>query len=377
MENKIEKEIQCNNIKWKLIYEYSNNELNIQLQKLDFLIVYHNKFNFQYFKSFVLLNACLTLKEIYEFLLSLINQNRLYIEENNKDFYLIIKSELPNIPDVKLNLLKVELNSEIVIELLIKKQLFMNNQIKSLEKKLNIIQNNYENKINQLEKNNEKTKTKFNEFETKINEQINYQIKVNAVKASEQNKGIYLGKKTQNNLYKSNMNKIKHLIDFGDKLINKYINNLFLENEIIKNKIQNIKIFSKQKILSNNFIVSIYNIKQKDVNKKIHLLNSSYDNKNKELCIIFSKGKEVDFNLNYKFDKENKYKFTLYFNKILKNMSNMFSGCSSLISLNLSNFKTYKVTKYANIFDSLKKDCKIISNDNKLLMIWEIFASYN
>ena len=73
---------------------------------------------------------------------------------------LIIKSELPNIPDVKLNLLKVELNSEIVIELLIKKQLFMNNQIKSLEKKLNIIQNNYENKINQLEKNNEKTKTK-------------------------------------------------------------------------------------------------------------------------------------------------------------------------------------------------------------------------
>ena len=160
MENKIEKEIQCNNIKWKLIYEYSNNELNIQLQNLDFLIVYQNKFNFQYFKSFILLNACLTLKEIYEFLLSLINQNRLYIEENNKDFYLIIKSELPNIPDVKLNLLKVELNSEIVIELLIKNQLFMNNQIKNKEKKLNLIQNNYENKINQLEKKKKKTKTK-------------------------------------------------------------------------------------------------------------------------------------------------------------------------------------------------------------------------
>ena len=61
----------------------------------------------------------------------------------------------------------------------------------------------------------------------------------------------------------------------------------------------------------------------------------------------------------------------------VNDMSFMFSGCSSLISLNLSNFKTYKVTKYANIFDSLKKDCKIISNDNKLLMIWEIFASYN
>ena len=47
----------------------------------------------------------------------------------------------------------------------------------------------------------------------------------------------------------------------------------------------------------------------------------------------------------------------------------MFSECSSLTSLNLSNFNTNNVTNMSGMFDDLKKDCKIISSDNKLISI--------
>ena len=47
----------------------------------------------------------------------------------------------------------------------------------------------------------------------------------------------------------------------------------------------------------------------------------------------------------------------------------MFSGCSSLTNLNLSNFNTQNVTDMFYMFDgcsSLKKD-NIITNDEKIL----------
>ena len=49
------------------------------------------------------------------------------------------------------------------------------------------------------------------------------------------------------------------------------------------------------------------------------------------------------------------------------NMSSMFRYCSKLTSLNLSNFNTNNVTNMRNLFKSLNKRCKIITNDIKLL----------
>ena len=51
------------------------------------------------------------------------------------------------------------------------------------------------------------------------------------------------------------------------------------------------------------------------------------------------------------------------------NMSYMFSGCSSLININLSNFNTNNVTDMSGMFDGckkLKKD-KVITKDKKIL----------
>ena len=51
----------------------------------------------------------------------------------------------------------------------------------------------------------------------------------------------------------------------------------------------------------------------------------------------------------------------------VKNMSAMFIGCSSLTSLNLSNFNTNNVKNMRGIFDGLNKNCNIITLDKNLL----------
>ena len=50
-------------------------------------------------------------------------------------------------------------------------------------------------------------------------------------------------------------------------------------------------------------------------------------------------------------------------------MSYMFYNCSSLTSLNLSNFNTNNVKDMSNIFYGVDENCKLICNDEKLLKI--------
>ena len=50
-------------------------------------------------------------------------------------------------------------------------------------------------------------------------------------------------------------------------------------------------------------------------------------------------------------------------------MSDIFFNCSSLTSLNLSNFNTNNVIDIKNIFSGLYKNCKVISNDKKIKKI--------
>ena len=45
----------------------------------------------------------------------------------------------------------------------------------------------------------------------------------------------------------------------------------------------------------------------------------------------------------------------------------MFSFCSSLTSLNLSNFNTNNVNNMKEIFKCLNINCEVISNDNQIL----------
>ena len=51
----------------------------------------------------------------------------------------------------------------------------------------------------------------------------------------------------------------------------------------------------------------------------------------------------------------------------VKDMNHMFSSCSSLTSLNLSNFNTNNVNNMSEMFSYLNKNCDIITTINNLL----------
>ena len=50
----------------------------------------------------------------------------------------------------------------------------------------------------------------------------------------------------------------------------------------------------------------------------------------------------------------------------------MFCYCSSLTSLNLSNFNTNNVTNMSDIFNGLNKNCNIETSDKKILNLFNL-----
>ena len=124
-----------------------------------------------------------------------------------------------------------------------------------------------------------------------------------------------------------------------------------------------------------NYIIGEINIKRKDIDKKIRIINSYEEymrNKhwkiNEELkneerikeCEIIINDKLYSFSYFFNFKKEGiyiiKYKFKNYF----PNTSYMFSECKSLINLNLSNFNTQNVTNMEYMFGG----CELLTNLN-------------
>ena len=117
-------------------------------------------------------------------------------------------------------------------------------------------------------------------------------------------------------------------------------------------------------LLENNFIIQIiceYDIKNK--NEDIQILNCyeevkkqdpkdfnweliEYVENEKEIkdkSELYLNNQKIQFCFKYKFEKEGKNTINIIFNNLLKNTNFMFSGCSSLTSLNLSNFNTNNV----------------------------------
>ena len=68
----------------------------------------------------------------------------------------------------------------------------------------------------------------------------------------------------------------------------------------------------------------------------------------KKYIEIYLNNKIID--LEYKFKETKEYKILIKFKRPLNNMSDMFCYCSSLISLNLSNFNTINVNDMNNMF---------------------------
>ena len=70
----------------------------------------------------------------------------------------------------------------------------------------------------------------------------------------------------------------------------------------------------------------------------------------KEYFEIYLEDNKIDFCFEYNFENQKKYKIKIKCIKLLNNMSDMFSYCSSLTSLNLSNFNTNNVNIMSGMF---------------------------
>ena len=129
----------------------------------------------------------------------------------------------------------------------------------------------------------------------------------------------------------------------------------------------------------NNIIIGEIYIKKEDINKEIQIINSfenvkkeynweddindwKHENEKeiKENIEIKINGKIIKFSYYYKFNKEGRYKIEYTFKNNLTKTCFMFSCCSSLTYLNLSNFNTEKVTNMGSMF----YDCSSLKNLN-------------
>ena len=148
--------------------------------------------------------------------------------------------------------------------------------------------------------------------------------------------------------------------------------------------------------MENNYILAEINISKENINKDIRIINSfekvkregevfeilnleedynekkekkvcKYENEKeiKKNCEIKINGKNIPFNYFYKFKKIGKYEIQYIFNSNLTNINHLFFKCSSLITLDLSNYSTQNVTNMSNMFYGCRSLIKInLSNIN-------------
>ena len=131
------------------------------------------------------------------------------------------------------------------------------------------------------------------------------------------------------------------------------------ELEIRLNDFKEKKKDSSEESKQNNSEVNVINAETnvKDSNKEIQILDDNFKN---EVSILFD-GKQIKSY--HKFEKEGKHSIIYIFNKLLLSTKNMFRNCSSLTSLNLSNFNTNNVKDMNEMFYYISKNCKINHND--------------
>ena len=137
-----------------------------------------------------------------------------------------------------------------------------------------------------------------------------------------------------------------------------YIDLLEMMNDQIKNK-------TNIELIDLNYIICEYGDIIKDkLNEPIQILNcyeeakkeySSLKGKNnekeiKDNCELYLNDKKIDFCYKYTFKKEGNYIIKIIFENPLNNTNYIFSNCSSLTSLDLSNFYTNNITNMSFMF---------------------------
>ena len=170
----------------------------------------------------------------------------------------------------------------------------------------------------------------------------------------------------------SYIGKYKKQVDTSEKIPE----NNFAKNILSANILQNIEMNKDSNKLKFDFniekyiqpkekkscIIAIYDINKDDINKKIKIINWDENiNKGeiKNICNIYLNGKKLNSNFDYIFSEPGKYTFNIEFNDLLKNANKLFYGCSSLISLDFSKFKSNYIKDMTDMFNGCTKLEKI------------------
>ena len=142
------------------------------------------------------------------------------------------------------------------------------------------------------------------------------------------------------------------------------------------NKNNNIEEFLSVKN-KNNYIIAEIIIEQKEVNKKVQIINSFdnyYYNNPLSICIpkdeiaLYKNHKQISenclikinediigFDYFHKFKKKGKYIIEYVFKNNLTKTDFMFSLCTTLININLAHFNTENITNMSWMFHECKK----------------------
>ena len=101
-----------------------------------------------------------------------------------------------------------------------------------------------------------------------------------------------------------------------------------------------------------NTIICEYCIQKSNNNDDLNRQILNYKNKNEleEKCDLYLNDKRIDFCSTYKFPENGKYIIKLKFKKNIADISDIFSNCTSLISIDLSNFNTSNLNNMNNMF---------------------------
>ena len=149
--------------------------------------------------------------------------------------------------------------------------------------------------------------------------------------------------------FKNNLKEGKGIMIYnnGDKYDGEFKN-----NEIIK---------GKGEMIFQNYIICEYSIKY---NSEIFIFNSFEEVKKKnswikgkenekelrEFCELYLNEEKISFCFKTKFDKAGIYKLKIKCKQLLSNTNFMLFKCSSLASLNLSNFNTNNIKDMSFMF---------------------------
>ena len=111
-----------------------------------------------------------------------------------------------------------------------------------------------------------------------------------------------------------------------------------------------------------NFITAEIYINEYKIGKKIKIINSieEINENNKSKCIIKINNKTIPFSYDYIFNEKGKHKIEYFFLQPLTKTDKMFSHCSNLTKIDLSNFDTQNVTDMNNMFN----ECTSLTNIN-------------